>query len=242
MSHVITANGVTLATLPLPASLIKLFSVFRSGGRLFWPVYYTLVLAAFAGLARLPRGTVWITAAVVVQLWDISPALMQRHEPALHGLHEKVAGLLGRCRDLASFARGKNRRLLTEHGLAGAQRPNSPFDVHTMRKSQVDGIDPGIGQQSLRAGALAAQLVVSVDARVSRRIRMSRAKRRELLGATTRHGNEPAARPKGQPLRKPPRDRPGSANSPVDAVHVQPFLGDNSPSPPYHHPITHLLA
>ena len=50
------ANGVTLATLPLPASFIKLFSVFRSGGRLFWPVYYLLTLAAFAGLARLPAG------------------------------------------------------------------------------------------------------------------------------------------------------------------------------------------
>ena len=80
VSHVITANGVTLVTLPLPASLIKLFSVFRSGGRLFWPVYYVLVLAAFAGLAKLPRGTVWVMAAVVVQLWDISPALIQRHE------------------------------------------------------------------------------------------------------------------------------------------------------------------
>lgn len=80
VSHVITANGVTLVTLPLPASLIKLFSVFRSGGRLFWPVYYVLVLAAFAGLAKLPRGTVWVIAAVVVQLWDISPALIQRHE------------------------------------------------------------------------------------------------------------------------------------------------------------------
>ena len=56
VSNVITANGVTLATLPLPASFIKLFSVFRSGGRLFWPVYYLLTLAAFAGLARLPRG------------------------------------------------------------------------------------------------------------------------------------------------------------------------------------------
>ena len=33
VSHVITANGLTLVTLPLPASLIKLFSVFRSGGR-----------------------------------------------------------------------------------------------------------------------------------------------------------------------------------------------------------------
>ena len=56
VSNVITANGVTLVTLPLPASFIKLFSVFRSGGRLFWPVYYLLTLAAFAGLARLPRG------------------------------------------------------------------------------------------------------------------------------------------------------------------------------------------
>lgn len=56
VSNVITANGVTLATLPLPASFIKLFSVFRSGGRLFWPVYYLLTLAAFAGLARLPAG------------------------------------------------------------------------------------------------------------------------------------------------------------------------------------------
>ena len=48
VSNVITANGVTLVTLPLPASFIKLFSVFRSGGRLFWPVYYLLTLAAIA--------------------------------------------------------------------------------------------------------------------------------------------------------------------------------------------------
>ena len=75
VSHVITANGVTLA-----ASLIKFSSVFRSGVRLFWPVYYTLVLAAFAGLAKLPRGAVWIMAATAVQLVDISPALIQRHD------------------------------------------------------------------------------------------------------------------------------------------------------------------
>lgn len=80
VSNVITANGVTLATLPLPASLIKLFSVFRSGGRLFWPVYYLLMLAAFAGLARLPKATVWVTVLAAVQLWDISPALVQRHD------------------------------------------------------------------------------------------------------------------------------------------------------------------
>ena len=80
VSNVITANGVTLATLPLPASFIKLFSVFRSGGRLFWPVYYLLTLAAFAGLARLPRGAVWVALFAAVQLWDVSPALCQRHD------------------------------------------------------------------------------------------------------------------------------------------------------------------
>ena len=80
VSNVITANGVTLATLPLPASFIKLFSVFRSGGRLFWPVYYLLVLAAFAGLARLPQAAVWVAMFAMVQLWDVSPALIQRHD------------------------------------------------------------------------------------------------------------------------------------------------------------------
>ena len=80
VSNVITANGVTLAALPLPASLIKLFSVFRSGGRLFWPVYYLLMLAAFAGLTRLPRGVFWVTLFAAAQLWDVSPALIQRHD------------------------------------------------------------------------------------------------------------------------------------------------------------------
>ena len=80
VSNVITANGVTLATLPLPSSLIKLFSVFRSGGRLFWPVYYLLMLAVFAGPTHLPRGTVWVALLAAVQLWDVSPALIQRHD------------------------------------------------------------------------------------------------------------------------------------------------------------------
>ena len=53
-------------------------------------MYYVLVLAAFAGLAKLPRGTAWVMAAVVVQLWDISPALIQRHE-AMVQAHQSEA-------------------------------------------------------------------------------------------------------------------------------------------------------
>lgn len=79
ISNVITANGATLVTIPLPGQLIQLCSVFRSGGRLFWPVYDLLVLAAFAGLCRLPKATCWITLLVAVQIWDVSPGLWQRH-------------------------------------------------------------------------------------------------------------------------------------------------------------------
>lgn len=80
VSNVITANGATLATLPLPAPLIQLFSIFRSSGRLFWPVYYLLMLLALVGLAKL-KGR-WQLAGVMllvlVQLWDVSPGIMQR--------------------------------------------------------------------------------------------------------------------------------------------------------------------
>lgn len=84
VSHVVTANGVTLVTLPLPAACIKLFSVFRSGGRLFWPVYYLLILAACVGVSRLFKRKDLCTAAVAVlaavQLLDLAPGLVQRSQ------------------------------------------------------------------------------------------------------------------------------------------------------------------
>lgn len=84
VSHVVTANGVTLVTLPLPAAFIKLFSVFRSGGRMFWPVYYLLILAACVGVSRLFKRKILCIAAVAVlaavQLLDLAPGLVQRSQ------------------------------------------------------------------------------------------------------------------------------------------------------------------
>ena len=66
--------------LPLPASLIKLFSIFRSSGRLFWPIYYLLMLLTLVGLARLKGRWLLAGAALlaVVQVWDVSPGMVQR--------------------------------------------------------------------------------------------------------------------------------------------------------------------
>lgn len=83
VSHTITANGATLAVLPLPGQLIRLFSVFRSSGRMFWPAYYLLLLLAFVWLYRLGRARKALPLALVgamaaLQLLDLSPGLLQR--------------------------------------------------------------------------------------------------------------------------------------------------------------------
>lgn len=80
ISNTITANGAVLATIPLPGKVIELCSIFRSGGRLFWPVYDLLVLSAFAGISRLPS-SLWATFLLAaVQIWDVSPGMYQRHK------------------------------------------------------------------------------------------------------------------------------------------------------------------
>ena len=88
ISNVITANGATLATLPLPASLIKLFSIFRSSGRLFWPIYYLQMLLTLVGLARLKGRWLLAGAALlaVVQVWDVSPGMVQRSAAMLQAM------------------------------------------------------------------------------------------------------------------------------------------------------------
>lgn len=107
ISNVITANGATLATLPLPASLIKLFSIFRSSGRLFWPIYYLLMLLTLVGLARLKGRWLLAGAALlaVVQVWDVSPGMVQRS-----------AAMLQACRPMCSPPRWR--------AISGRQRSN----------------------------------------------------------------------------------------------------------------------
>ena len=116
VSHVVTANGVTLCTLPLPASLIHLFSVFRSGGRLFWPVYYLLMLAAFVGLCRLPGCGFAVCLALLVQLADLSPAFLQRQQ-AMQQAQQQDAFPSALQSDFWEAAAGNYTHLFSVQGL-----------------------------------------------------------------------------------------------------------------------------
>ena len=80
VSNVVTANSRTLLELPLPGPLLALCDVFRASGRMFWPVWYLLALAAVVLLAGLPQGMAAGALALVlaVQLFDLSGALGQK--------------------------------------------------------------------------------------------------------------------------------------------------------------------
>lgn len=81
VSNQITAQGRVLVYLPLPQLVLRLAGMFRSSGRLFYPVWYLLLLAVCVYLLRRPPVR-WRTAAVcalaAVQLLDIAPGLAQK--------------------------------------------------------------------------------------------------------------------------------------------------------------------
>ena len=83
VSNVVTANGATLLEIPLPLWLLRLASSFRSSGRLFWPVYYLILAYSIKTLQDvLPakRAAILLCVVAVIQIWDISPALLERRQ------------------------------------------------------------------------------------------------------------------------------------------------------------------
>lgn len=53
VTNVVTANSRVLFRIPLPGIIIRFCDMFRASGRLIWPVYYLLVLAALYGSCQL---------------------------------------------------------------------------------------------------------------------------------------------------------------------------------------------
>ncbi len=72
VSHIIYAGHFRLIKLPLPAD--GLFSQFRSGGRMFWPVAYLLMILIIVDLGSTRRGWIWVLPVITaLQLLDSLP-------------------------------------------------------------------------------------------------------------------------------------------------------------------------
>jgi hypothetical protein len=74
MSNVVTLGPFILLTIPLPESVQKVLEVFRSSGRLFWPMYYVLMFVTIAFLAsRNQKGTLipLLAVTLAIQFFDL---------------------------------------------------------------------------------------------------------------------------------------------------------------------------
>lgn len=85
-SPYITVGSHTIVTIPYPTFILRLLSIFRSSGRLIWPAYYGLIIVVFIALIKLHKTqkhtwltTLFICATIILQLIDLSPAYVYKH-------------------------------------------------------------------------------------------------------------------------------------------------------------------
>ena len=68
--------------IPLPDTIYRLLSVFRTTGRFIWVIYFGIMALVIVQIARYGRrGWLWVLViCTVIQLVDISPSLVKKHE------------------------------------------------------------------------------------------------------------------------------------------------------------------
>jgi len=85
ISNVITIGNNELLTIPLPTIITDLCGIFRSSGRMFYPVFYSLYLLAFYRIWDITNkknylAVLVVSLLVIIQVIDLSIAIKQKHE------------------------------------------------------------------------------------------------------------------------------------------------------------------
>lgn len=109
VSHVVCFDGTELFTIPLPEPLFALCSVFRASSRLFYPVFYLLMLAAVVAFAKelafLGKQRFLLAGIVVfagLQLLDLSGVIVQKHTDMDRRARNSL-GLPAELQDLSGY-------------------------------------------------------------------------------------------------------------------------------------------
>ena len=79
VTNVVTFNDTILIELPLPESVMDICNIFRASARMFYPIYYLIVIGVLCVLDRIPYGAICTALILVVQVVDISPGIMTKH-------------------------------------------------------------------------------------------------------------------------------------------------------------------
>ncbi len=84
VSTTVIANNSAFINIPLPQKLYELCSIFRSSGRMFWPVTYIVFLFCIVFLSHHFRkkniGNLLVLLLIAIQLADLSPAVIYKHK------------------------------------------------------------------------------------------------------------------------------------------------------------------
>lgn len=86
VSNVVTFNDAVIFTLPLPKLLAQIAHTFRASSRIFYPVYYCILIAIILAIWNaqkeigLPRVRIFLFFILVVQIFDLSHAIEQKHQ------------------------------------------------------------------------------------------------------------------------------------------------------------------
>lgn len=83
ISNTVYWGGLALFSYPLPGFTGIVTNLFRASGRIFYGTYYFIFLVAVAGISKLFSGkkqTLLLGLLVAVQLFDLTPGLMWKHD------------------------------------------------------------------------------------------------------------------------------------------------------------------
>jgi hypothetical protein len=91
LSNTVTFNDKVLFTIPLPNFIEKALSVFRATGRLFWPVFYLITLAAIINLIKNKvsntKLAVLLLCVFILQYSDFFHIYKQKHSDFDREIH-----------------------------------------------------------------------------------------------------------------------------------------------------------
>lgn len=83
VTNIVTWDNTSILRISLPVELVETASIFRASGRMFWPVYYLIILKLICYLNNNVRGKLGIVLLgilLVVQVYDMREVYQIRYE------------------------------------------------------------------------------------------------------------------------------------------------------------------
>ena len=117
LSNTISLGEASLV-IPLPKKLLELCGIFRSSGRMFYAVWYLLLLWGLFTLSRLasPRwSTILLALFAAIQLLDLSPVIRQKHDHMKEAMDGAFVPEIFQNENLCTIGETRTKLLLTNN-------------------------------------------------------------------------------------------------------------------------------